>query len=74
MGPSLVTRRKPKVGGARPGAGRPPSADPRKNKVTVKVTDSLVESVRSAAAAEGRKVSDWGAAAFELAIARGSTR
>lgn len=40
----------------------------------MKVTDSLLEAVQVAAAAEGRKVSDWGAAAFELAIARGSTR
>lgn len=69
-----MPRRKPKVGGARRGAGRPPSPDPRRNKVTVKVTDSLLEAVQVAAAAEGRKVSDWGAAAFELAIARGSTR
>jgi hypothetical protein len=69
-----VTRRKPKVGGARAGAGRPRSLNPRRNKVTVKLTDGLHAAVQAAAAAEERKVSEWGAAAFELAIARGSTR
>lgn len=69
-----MPRRKSKVGGARAGAGRPLSADPLRRKVTVKVTDALLQAVEDAAAAEQRKVSDWGRAAFELAIARGSTR
>lgn len=66
--------RRSKVGGKRAGAGRPPSANPKRNKVSVLLTDGLHAAVQAAAAAEDRKVSDWGAAAFELAIARGSTR
>lgn len=66
--------RRPKVGGKRKGAGRPPSANPRRNKVTIKLTDSQHAAVQAAAAAEDRSVSDWGNAAIDLAIARGSTR
>jgi hypothetical protein len=66
--------RKPQVGGKRTGAGRPLSADPRRNKVTVKLTDDQLRAVKSAASTDGRTVSDWAAAAFGLAIARRPTR
>lgn len=69
-----MTRRSKGPGGARPGAGRPPSPDPKRHKVTIKLTDSQLVAVQTAAAREGRSVSEWGGAAFELAIARGSTR
>lgn len=64
--------RRSKVGGKRTGAGRPLSADPRRKKVTVKLTDDQHAAVKAAAAKERRSVSSWGGAAFSLAILHGS--
>ena len=77
-----MTRRRSKVGGARPGAGRKPTGRPvRDRQVMVRLTEAELEAARVAAVADGRidkrgepVVSDWYGAAGELAIARGSTR
>ncbi len=65
-------RPKPKVGGKRAGAGRPPIANPR----TVKRAVPLLQSEADAhdAARGDRPWADWIREAAELAIARGSTR
>lgn len=68
-----MPRRKPKVGGRRKGAGRPPSIDPRRNKVTIKLTDHLHTAVKAAAKAADRSVSDWGSAALERALDVGTS-
>lgn len=78
----MPPRRKPKVGGARPGAGRKPSGRPlRDRQVMLRLTKAELDAAREAAIADGRVdlkgeavVSDWYRAAGELAIARGSTR
>lgn len=67
--------RKPKVGGAREGAGRPSlGADARSEVVKVSLTAADRQAVAAAAERESLSLSDWGAAAFRLALARGSTR
>lgn len=84
-----MPRRKPKVGakGARPGpkpkgaveprpVGRPAKGadDKRSESVQVRVTPATLALVDAASSAAGQSRSDWGLEAFELAIARGSTR
>ena len=61
-------------GGARPGAGRPSlGADARSERVQVRVTSALRQRVAAAADREGKSESEWGEAAFELALARVAT-
>jgi hypothetical protein len=77
-----VTRRGSKLGGKRPGAGRPRSTSPvRDRQVMLRLTADELAAARAAAIRDGRVtpggkpvVSDWYRAAGALAIARGSTR
>lgn len=77
-----MTRRRPKVGGRRAGAGRKPTGAPlRDRQVMLRLTAAELGAARAAAEADGRitaagkpVISDWYRAAGELAIARGSTR
>lgn len=70
-----MNRRKPKVGGARPGAGRPSLGDDaRSANVTVKLTPATRAAWRAAATREDSTLTDYVIAAVELALARGSTR
>lgn len=56
-------------------AGRPPlGADKRSVRIRASVTPELAAQIEAAADREQRDVPDWAVAAFELAIARGSTR
>ena len=67
--------RKPKVGGVRKGAGRPPlGADKRSEVVRVSLTPARRAEVAAAARAAEQSESDWGAQAFERALSGGSTR
>lgn len=61
---------------SKPRMGRPPKppGEKRGESVTVWLTLERHAAVVEAAEREGRTISDWGAAAFDLAIARGSTR
>lgn len=59
---------------AMPGAGRPPSDNPRNRKVTIKLTRDELARYQAAATAETLSLSDWWREAADLAIARGSTR
>ena len=72
----MTARRKRKVGGKRKGAGRPPktAADKFSGMIRVPVWPAFETAIIAAAKAEGQLVTDWGRAAFELALARGSTR
>jgi predicted HicB family RNase H-like nuclease len=56
------------------GRPRKPAADKRSKTIRVRVTPELHGRVEAAAAATESTVSDWGVEAFELSIARGSTR
>ena len=68
-----MTARKPKVGGARAGAGRPPSTGPTR---TVKRGVPLLpsEAVAHDAARGATPWATWIREAAEMAILRGSTR
>lgn len=55
--------------------GRKPRAQaPATERIAVRATSAELAAWRTAAAAEGRSVSEWLRAAAELALARGSTR
>ncbi|MGE5803372.1 MAG: hypothetical protein ACM358_14090 [Gemmatimonadota bacterium] len=57
------------------GPGRPPlGADARSETVRVRLTPAQRKQVAAAAERDQQSESEWGAAAFELALARGSTR
>lgn len=67
-------RRRSRIGGRRPGAGRKP-LDPQLKRgelISVRVTPALRAQVAAAATAAEQSISDWMVAAAELAIARGS--
>lgn len=68
----MTARRKPKVGGARAGAGRKPAGKERRFELRMPI-DRHAAFV-AAAEAESRALGDWLIAAGELALARGSTR
>lgn len=65
-------RRKPK----RSRGGRPslPAAERRDRSIQVLVTPEQHAQVTAAAELESQSLASWGWAAFELALARGSTR
>jgi len=67
-----MSARKPKVGGKRAGAGRPPSDNPRSVKRAVLLLPA--EAAAHDAARGDTPWGDWIREAAELAIARGSTR
>lgn len=69
-----MTARKPKVGGARPGAGRPPSPDGPSVPRMLRLPAELDTACAAAAKAVGMSWADWAREALELALARGSTR
>lgn len=55
--------------------GRPPlGSAARKERVQVRTTTALRKRVTAAAKRDGLSESEWGEAAFELALERGSTR
>lgn len=61
-------------GGARKGAGRPPLEVSRDVTKRLRLTADEEAVQEAAAKREGLTWSDWARAAFDLAIARGSTR
>lgn len=71
-----MTRRRPKVGGARPGAGRPTLApgESRSKSIRIRATPADHAAATELAKREQTSLSDFGLAALRLAIARGSTR
>lgn len=55
--------------------GRPPlGSAARSERVQVRTTTALRRRVTAAAKRAGQSESEWGEAAFELALAKGSTR
>lgn len=68
--------RKPKVGGARAGAGRPPKprAEKRSALIRISATPAVAAAAAELAKRQGVSLSDLGLEALQLAIARGSTR
>lgn len=71
----MTARRKPKVGGARAGAGRPPKGPSARSVVrTIKLTPAERDAQDALAASEGTKWTDVARAALGLVVARGSTR
>jgi predicted HicB family RNase H-like nuclease len=65
----MTARRKPKLG--RPAKA---PADKLSGMIRVPVRPDTEAAVTAAAKHEGQSIADWGRAAFELALARGSTR
>ncbi len=71
-----MTVGKRKLGGRRAGAGRPALApgEARSEVIRIRAAPAVLTAARELADREGISISDFGLAAIELAIARGSTR
>ncbi len=71
-----MTARKRKIGGRRPGAGRPALApsQARSAVIRIRATPGDMAGARELAEREQSSISDVGLAALRLAIVRGSTR
>lgn len=71
-----MPKRRSKVGGARPGAGRPTLApgEARSEVIRIRATPADMAAARELADRQGISISDLGLEALRLAIARGSTR
>lgn len=63
-----MPRRRSKVGGARPGAGRPPSGNARTVQRMIRLHPAEASAQDAAAAKEGRPWAEWARQAFAAAL------